>query len=128
MRNAQSPHSELRTGLGSFRNTDCLRTIESLNLDIRSKHRLRYIDRKRAVKIGFPSFEYRMLRDVDDHVEIAGLAAGWSRVPFPCQAQAGSSVDAGRNINPQFLLDSTEALALALRTGVANDLAAPPAS
>src|SRR5579875_3928237 len=114
--------AEVRTGLSPLRDLDLLRAIERFDVNLRAKRRLRDINRQRTVQVVFAALKHGMLGDFDDNVKIAGLRAGRPRIAFTCKPQAGAVIDAGRDIDLEFLLYAMKTLTAALRARLPNDL------
>ena len=120
---ALAADAEYRTGLRAGRNFQLDFAIQRVDADRRAQGRLSEGNRfLRQDVISFPR-ELRVPADEDVYVQIAVAAAAYARFAFAGYAETGSVVDAGRNLDFQFLADLDRAVAVALRALLLDDLA-----
>src|SRR5579871_517485 len=74
------------------------------------------------MQIGFLAFEEGMRPDLQKNIQVAGRAAIGARLPFVRQADSGSVVHAGRNVDLELLMYLLIAVPTALAAGIADDL------
>src|ERR1051325_9479950 len=100
--------------------------LERRHVDLRAERGLHETDRHIADDVESFADEKRMLRDLDDDVQIAGLPAIGAAFAFVPELQARAVIDAGRNLDAERveLARSARAAAFAARLGDERALSA----
>src|SRR3954451_3653024 len=114
MRNAEAFELVVPSRLRAFRNANRLGPVECFHMNFRPERGLRDVDGKSAVEIVLSPLVNRMLGDFDDNVQVAGLSARSSGIPFASKAQSGSVIHTGRDRYFELLLRAAESLTPAL--------------
>ncbi len=91
--------------------------IDARQLDLATQRRRGEGDRHAGHKRGPVALEHRMTTDVDEDVQVAGRGAKRASLALAAQTDPGAGIDAGGNVDFQFLglIDAAFAAALAAR-------------
>src|SRR5262249_4623203 len=104
------------------------RAVQRRHLDVAAQGRLAEGDRHLADEVVAVALEQRVLADAGDHVQVAAGRAGVAGLALAADPDAGAVVHAGRHVDLQRPPGLDPAAAVAVRTGVGDDLAAAAAA
>ena len=103
------------------------RALERRDLDVAAQHERGERQVELQDEIVSFALEDLVLRDREHDVEIARGAAVRARVPLSGEPQAGSRLDAGRDLDRQFFLAPAASFSAAARAGLVDDAPVPAA-
>src|SRR6185437_5261703 len=99
-RHAFPAQPDLAPRLGAFGDADLgFHSIERADREVAPERRLHHRDRHPAIEVGAVALEERVRLDGEENIEIARRPAAHASFPLAGQANAGSVLDAGGNVD-----------------------------
>ena len=125
VRDALAAEPDLGLGLGPGLDLDILLTVDGGHGDVRAQRRLGDGDTSLIEELGALALEGRVRRDVDRHVEAAGLTAAWSDLALVGEPDLVPLVDPAGIVTRSVRLRSVRPSPLHVSQGVSTILPSP---